>query len=97
MKSLLTLLISLTVTVNFYSQAIIDSVTSHELQEVVVKGYGFALHNNPNAAFVRLIASQLEILRPEKITDGLLFLPGIYSVPDGIGISEEKVKTALKN
>ena len=84
MKQILTLgaFIGLTLSAN---AQIADSSAINELPGVIVKAYGFSKQTNFNASNNHLLTEQITLTRPEKITDALSFLPGVYSVPDGIG------------
>lgn len=56
-----------------------------ELSEIVIKAYGFSSFANSTTSSSGLLIEQVALTRPEKVTDGLTLLPGVYSAPDGIG------------
>lgn len=72
-------------TLGMYAQITNDTITTNDMSEVIVTAHGFSKHANPITTNSNLLTEQVSLIRPEKITDGLTFLPGIYSVPDGIG------------
>ena len=82
MKIPVTILLCL-VSMDLFSQVLNDTITTTELPEVIITASGFLKRSNLNTSISYLPTEQITLTRPEKITDGLTFLPGIYSVPDG--------------
>ena len=85
MKLLITLLSFCSLTIGLYAQNPKDTIVIYDLPEVIITAHGFSKQENSNTTNSNLLAEQVALKRPEKITDGLTLLPGIYSVPDGIG------------
>lgn len=85
MKQIIILVALISLTLSIKAQVSKDSSAINELPEVIIKAYGFSKHANSNTSNSHLLTEQITLTRPEKITDALTFLPGIYSVPDGIG------------
>lgn len=82
MKIPITLFLCL-LSVELLSQVLKDTLSTTELPEIVITASGFLKRSNLNTSISYLPTEQIALTHPEKITDGLTFLPGIYSVPDG--------------
>ncbi|MBK9732400.1 MAG: hypothetical protein IPO83_14185 [Chitinophagaceae bacterium] len=82
MKHLTTLLVFCFLTLGLYAQIPNDTIATNDLPQVIVTAYGFSKQVNSNTTNSNLLTEQVALIRPEKITDGLTFLPGIYRVPD---------------
>lgn len=85
MKHLITLFSFCFMALGLYAQIPKDTIATNDLPEVIVTAHGFSKQANSNTTNSNLVTEQVALIRPEKITDGLTLLPGIYSVPDGIG------------
>ena len=82
----LALYITMILSVNcLKAQEPIDSSVANELPGVIIKSYGFSKFTNIGTTKSHILTEQSVLMRPEKLTDILTFLPGVYSVPDGIG------------
>ena len=86
MRKILKILILLVIPAHeLIAQDAIDTAKVVELQEAIISAHGFPQRANPNTSISSLSTEQVNLTRPEKITDALTLLPGILSVPDGIG------------
>lgn len=85
MKRIIVLIIVASITQEAKSQNFNDSLSVSELPEVVVSAQGFSNFINANTSNYNILSEQISLIRPEKVTETFQFLPGVYSVPDGIG------------
>ncbi|MCE1187923.1 MAG: TonB-dependent receptor plug domain-containing protein [Ignavibacteria bacterium] len=82
---ILVLLITLSITLTVFAQKDPDSLFTKELPPIVVTDYKMVKQNNENASNNTINSELLSKIKPDKLTEALTFLPGVYSIPDGIG------------